>query len=74
MYDILYQAIYQCNITAGMAVKRLDAEFLQVTTSAGPDRIMLGMKFRSAVDTTNFTALLEQCTASGDPRDSYIRA
>ena len=43
-----------------MVVKRLGADFLQVTNNAGPDRIMLGMKFRNEADTSSFMIALEQ--------------
>ena len=43
----------------------MDAEFLQVKTNAGPNGIVLGMKVRNEADASNFTAILEQCTASG---------
>lgn len=49
-----------------MVIKRLDADFLQITSNAGPDGIVLGMKFRNEADTSNFAALLEQCTTQGD--------
>ena len=43
----------------------MDAEFLQVKTNAGPNGVVLGMKFRNEADASNFTAILEQCTATG---------
>ena len=48
-----------------MAVKRMKVDFLQVMTDGGPNGTVLGMKFRNEMDTSNFSALLEQCTASG---------
>ena len=50
----------------------MDADFLQVADNAGADRIVLGMKFRNEADTSDFAALLEQCTASGDPDEQSV--
>ena len=55
-----------------MAVKRLGADFVQVTVNAGSDRTVLGVKFRNETDTGSFLFSLEELKAPGELSYVYV--